>query len=95
MTRPNALEDELKELIVKTLSLEDIHPKDIDSDQPLFVEGLGLDSIDALEISVAIGKKFGVKMEGKTMDHRKHFSSVKNLALFIESHRATNPGSLP
>lgn len=81
------LEEELKHLIVDTLKLEDVSPQEISSDQPLFVEGLGLDSIDALELSVAIGKKYGVKMEGKTMDYRHHFSSVRRLAEFVASHR--------
>lgn len=87
MPSENSLETQVKELIVKTLALEDVTPNDISSDQPLFVEGLGLDSIDALELSVAIGKKFGVKIEGKNMDYRKHFASVRHLAEFIAAHR--------
>ncbi|MBL8024183.1 MAG: acyl carrier protein [Elusimicrobia bacterium] len=90
-----ALESELKQLIVKTLNLEDVKPESIESDQPLFVEGLGLDSIDALELSVAIGKKFGVKIEGKSMDYRKHFSSVNTLAKFIVSQDSEKYRSLP
>ena len=53
------LELEIKQLIIDTLMLEDIKPEDIDSAEPLFVEGLGLDSIDALELGVALQKKYG------------------------------------
>jgi acyl carrier protein len=95
MTTNHLLEEELKQLIVETLKLEDVSPKEIASDQPLFVEGLGLDSIDALELSVAIGKKYGVKMEGKTMDYRQHFSSVRRLAEFVASHRSSRPEGGP
>lgn len=89
MLKTPDVEEELKHLIVETLKLEDVSPQEISSEQPLFVEGLGLDSIDALELSVAIGKKYGVKMEGKTMDYRHHFSSVRRLAEFVVSQTAS------
>ena len=65
----------------------------IQSDEPLFVKGLGLDSIDALELSVALAKKYGVLLDGKTMDYKKHFSSVKNLALFVSSRQKEKKSS--
>ena len=79
------IESELKELIIDSLNLEDIQPDDIISDEPLFVDGLGLDSIDALELGIAIKKKFNVVLDGDSEATRKHFSSVKNLAAFIAS----------
>lgn len=81
------LEDELKKLLVETLHLEDVTPAEIDSDEQLFVEGLGLDSIDALELGVAIRKHYGIKIEAVTEDVKAHFATVRSLALFIESQR--------
>ncbi|MDH5190247.1 MAG: phosphopantetheine-binding protein [Gammaproteobacteria bacterium] len=79
------IENELKELIIDSLNLEDIKPDDIINDEPLFVDGLGLDSIDALELGIAIKKKFNVVLDGDSEETRNHFSSVKNLAAFIAS----------
>lgn len=56
------LEQEIKELIISSLALEDITPQDIDATAPLFVDGLGLDSIDALELGLALQKRYGVSM---------------------------------
>ncbi len=81
------LEAEIKVLIVNSLRLEDVKPQDIKSDQPLFVKGLGLDSIDALELSVVLAKKYAVLLDGKTTDYKKHFASVRNLALFVSSRQ--------
>ena len=80
-----SLELELKQLLVESLELEDIAPKDIDSAQPLFGEGLGLDSIDALELTIAISKKYHIKMDGDVSSYKHHFGSVKNLATFVAS----------
>lgn len=77
------LELEIKELIISALTLEDIRPEDIDADAPLFVDGLGLDSIDALELGVALQKRYGVTMSGESTDLRQHFRSVKALANFV------------
>lgn len=87
MTDLTQLETKIKELIVKTLKLEDVKPDDIESRQPLFSDGLGLDSIDALELSVALSKKFGFELDGKTTDYKKHFASVHSLALLVASKR--------
>jgi acyl carrier protein len=82
------LETELKELIVSSLSLQDVAPSEIDSDEPLFgAEGLALDSIDALEIGVEIQKKYGVKIDPEDENIEAHFSSVRALAKFVASMR--------
>ncbi len=81
------LELEVKELIIDVLQLEDISADDIETDAPLFVEGLGLDSIDALELGVALQKKYGISLSADSEDTRRHFASVKALAAMIDSHR--------
>lgn len=79
------IEQELKELIIDTLDLEDITPEEIISSEPLFAEGLGLDSIDALELGLAIQRRYGVKINADAEETRNHFSSIDNLAQFIRS----------
>jgi len=81
------LELEVKNLIIEVLQLEDIAPDDIDTDAPLFVEGLGLDSIDALELGVAMQKRYGITLSADSEETRKHFASVRALAALIESSR--------
>lgn len=81
------LEMELKKLIVASLSLEDITPESIDSEEPLFGEGLGLDSIDGLELGMAIRKTYGVKIEAKNDEVRKIFANVRSIAQFIAAER--------
>lgn len=79
---------ELKQLIIETLSLEDMSPQDIDKDEPLFDEGLGLDSIDALELGVALKNKYNVSVKDeREEDVQKYFYSVQNLAEFINQKR--------
>jgi acyl carrier protein len=80
-------DDEIKQLIIDVLQLEDLRPADIDSDAPLFVEGLGLDSIDALELGVAIHKRYGITLSADSDDTRRHFASVRALGLMIDSNR--------
>ena len=70
------------------MALEDITPQDIDSAAPLFVDGLGLDSIDALELGLALQKKYGVSMSADSEQTRQHFSSVNALVAFVSGHRA-------
>lgn len=82
------LEQELKELIISSLELEDITADDIDSNEALFVEGLGLDSIDALELGLAIKKKYGITMSSEGEENKKHFASVSALADFILASKA-------
>jgi acyl carrier protein len=78
------LEREISALIVSALFLEDIRPEDIDPEEVLFGdEGLALDSIDALELGVAIQKKYGVKIDPEDPNIREHFRCVRNLARFV------------
>ena len=81
------LREAVKSLIVEALMLEDVKPSDIDDDAPLFGEGLGLDSIDALELAIAIDKRFGVKIEAEDERNRETFRSVANLAAHIAAHK--------
>lgn len=83
----DTLEQEIKELIVEALLLDDVAPSEIDSEAPLFVEGLGLDSIDALELAIAIDKKYGVKLKAEDESTRQVFSSVRALADHVEAAR--------
>jgi len=81
------IEQELKELIIETLDLEDITPDEIVSSAPLFVEGLGLDSIDALELGLAIQRRYGIKIDAEAKDTQNHFASINNLAEFVSSSK--------
>ncbi len=83
------LEQELKQLLIEALNLEDVSAEQIDSAAPLFGEGLGLDSIDALELGVAIRRKYKVKMDSEPATMRQHFASIANLARFVEGARAS------
>ena len=82
-----ALERELKELIIESLMLQDMSPEDIDSDAPLLVDGLGLDSIDVLELAMAIHKRYGIKTKADDAQNREIFASVRNLAAYVAEHR--------
>ncbi|EGF31513.1 Acyl carrier protein [Oxalobacteraceae bacterium IMCC9480] len=81
------LEQEVKEMIIEVLQLEDISAADIDTDAPLFVDGLGLDSIDALELGVALQKRYGIALSADAEDTRRHFVSVRALAALIAHSR--------
>lgn len=81
------MENELKQLIINSLDLEDLSVEDIDSQEALFDEGLGLDSIDALELGLAIRKKYAVRIDAEKDDVQKIFASVATLAEFIESEQ--------
>ena len=83
-----SLKKEIKEVIISSLQLEDITPENIVDSEPLFGEGLGLDSIDALELGVALKKKFGVKFTAESEESKKHFASVDALAEYIIAQRA-------
>lgn len=82
-----ALKLQIKELIIDALMLDDVKPDDIVNEEPLFVEGLGLDSIDALELALAIHKEFGVRTSAEDERNRELFYSVNSLADFITSER--------
>jgi acyl carrier protein len=80
------LQQELKAFIIETMNLEDITPADIGDDAPLFAdEGLGLDSIDALELVLALKKKYGVVIEASDEKTRQHLRSVASLAALIQA----------
>ena len=82
------LKKEIKELMIKELAIEDVTIDDIKDDEPILGDGLGLDSIDALELGVAIQKKYGVKLKGRSDEEiRTFFSSINALADFIEKNR--------
>ncbi len=81
----NELIEQLKALIVDTLMLEDMTPEELEVDAPLFRdEGLGLDSIDALELGMAVAKKYKIKLSQDPDENREHFESVATLAAFVE-----------
>ena len=79
--------NELKELIIEGLHLEDVKPDDIELDAPLFGDGLGLDSIDALEISVLLDRKYGVKISSGDDRNPEIYASLKALADFVAAER--------
>ena len=79
---------EIKELIIEALGLEDISAEDIGNEQTLFGEGLGLDSVDALELGLAIQKMYGIKIDADAKDTRNHFSNVASLAAFVTAKQA-------
>jgi acyl carrier protein len=82
----NDTELAIKELIIEALNLEDLSTDDIETEAPLFGEGLGLDSIDALELGVAIRRKYGVNLDIDTEEIRGHFESVASLARFVSAN---------
>lgn len=88
MNAQQTLEDEIKALIVRSLNLEDVRPEEIETDAPLFGEGLGLDSIDALELGLALKKAYGITLTAESEEARRVFTSVATLAEYIAAHRA-------
>ena len=79
---------ELKQLIVKALELEDTEPSDIKTDEPLFGTGLGLASIDALELGMALKKRYEVTFESEQQENKKYFQSVATLRDYIAAKKA-------
>ena len=77
------LEQAIKTMIIEAVGLEEIGPADIDTDAPLFGEGLGLDSIDALEIGLELHRRFGVKVSADSDEARRHFASVRSLMALV------------
>ncbi len=78
--------EKLKKEIIEVLNLEDLTPADIDADSPLFGEGLGLDSIDALELIVLLERNYGIKLKDAA-EGKEVFKSVSVMADYIEAHR--------
>lgn len=87
MTTTTEFEREVAELIISSLELEDVSPGDIDPEAPLFREGLGLDSIDALELSLAISKRYGVQLKTDDERDRQAFRSLRALTAYIDERR--------
>lgn len=84
-----SLENQIKQLIIDSLGLEDLTAADIETDAPLFGDdGLGLDSVDALELGLAVQKAFGFQLDGEKENLRDHFASVQTLADFVRSQQA-------
>lgn len=82
------LYSEIKHLIINTLNLDELSVDDIDTDAALFSDGLGLDSIDALELGLAVKNQYGIVLSAENEAMRQHFYSVATLAAFIQSQRA-------
>jgi acyl carrier protein len=87
MAETTVLEKEVARLIVEALNLEEVKPEEIDPEAPLFREGLGLDSIDALELALAISKKYGFKLQSDDKKNSEIFRSLRALAGHVEQHR--------
>jgi acyl carrier protein len=77
------LENDIKALIIEALGLEDTTPDDIENDANLFGDGLGLDSVDALELGLALQKRYGITIDPETRNMREHFATVANLSKFV------------
>jgi acyl carrier protein len=81
------LEDELRHFIIDALMLEDVRPEEIDPEAPLFNGGLGLDSIDALELATALNKRYGVRIRANDNANHAIFSNLRSLASYVAAQR--------
>lgn len=88
MAEQTAAQHELATLIVQSLNLESVTPEQIDPEAPLFGGELGLDSIDALEIALAVSKRYGFQLRSDNPDNRRIFTSLATLASHVEQNRA-------
>jgi acyl carrier protein len=89
----NELEHELKALLIDALELEDITIEEIETDAPLFGDGLGLDSIDALEIGLELQRRYGVELDPEDEATREHFASIASLANLVRSQQKVGPSA--
>ena len=87
MSEQSPVERELAQLLVESLNLEDVAPEQIEPEAALFGEGLGLDSIDALELALAISKRYGFQLRSDSDENRRIFASLRALAGHIEQHK--------
>lgn len=87
MSKQSPAEATLAEMLVEVLNLEDVNPQDIDPNEALFGDGLGLDSIDALEIALAIAQKYGIEMKAEDESTKQAFASLSSLNTFIEANQ--------
>ena len=83
----NSLQQDIAQLIIDTLNLEDVTVDDIPPDLPLFGEGLGLDSVDALELALALQKRYDIRIASDSKDARQHFTTVATLAAFVQAQQ--------
>lgn len=88
MSEQTAAEAEMAALIVEALDLDDVSPADIVPEDALFREGLGLDSIDALELSLAIAQKYGVQLKSGDSENQRIFASLRSLTAHVQENRA-------
>ena len=88
MGTQTAAEQKLAELLIEVLNLEDVETNEIDPDEPLFGDGLGLDSIDALEIALAISQTYGVEMKAEDENTKEAFATLKSLSKFVEANKS-------
>lgn len=84
----DSLINDIKQMIIDTLNLEDLSPEDIETEDALFGDGLGLDSIDALELGLAVKNRYGVTLSAESETLRAHFFSVATLAAFVNQQRS-------
>lgn len=89
MSSQNPAERELADLLVDSLNLEDVDPASIDPEAPLFNAGLGLDSIDALELALAISKHYGFQLRSDSDENRRIFSSLRALSAHVQQHKTS------
>ena len=87
MSNQTPAEAALAELLVEVLNLEDNEPEDINPEEPLFGDGLGLDSIDALEIALAIAQEHGVEMKAEDESTKEAFATLRSLSAFVEASK--------
>ena len=87
MSVEKSIESEIAELIVETLNLEDVKSSDIDFDEPLFYDGLGLDSIDSLELSMALSGRYGFQLKSDDSNNKEIFSSIRSLAKHVKQNK--------
>ncbi len=88
MSTQSPAEAQMAELLVEVLNLEDIEATEIEPEERLFGDGLGLDSIDALEIALAIAQEHGVEMKAEDETTKEAFASLRTLTAFVEQHKA-------
>jgi len=89
MSPQNDAERELAELLVESLNLDGVAADGIDPEAPLFNAGLGLDSIDALELALAISKRYGFQLRSDSDENRRIFASLRALSEHVQQHRTT------
>lgn len=87
MREKTDLENEVAQLIIEAVGLDEVSAEDVDPEAPLFREGLGLDSIDALEIALSVSKRYGIQLRADNEDNVQIFASLENLTGYIQNNR--------